>query len=431
MGFIVLAEYGRWDVGQDVFGASGPDHGGLTSTTFWGDQSNLQSSLPVVEDDGRYWYNMTAVAPVDDEDGTFWYDTTMVGEDDMVAIEDGSYYYNTTLSGDMFENTTGWDFDNNLGMTVLNSSVVDEVDFNGETYYNVTVGGQSVYNSSYYTSWITYNSMTYYNVELPELLYNDTVVEYVSWFNSTQYSTDVAGNIYYAGSLVSSVDVDGETYYNFTDTELGYTNSTVDGVAYTTPDILASVDVGLYTYYQVGVGTTTFAPLAPYYNDTVVSSVNYWENVTGFSYDNDMGATFVNGSYIEEITFNGDWYSNITNVATGGTPLTAVTATVTVNGSTYTNAMWPAPFYNDTQVTRYYTVDNYQFVDFYGSFDFTTDTFGFTFGAAPYQAPQTTTSTATNIETTTSEGPGFTALVSMLTVGVIAYVAPRKRKKEN
>jgi hypothetical protein len=207
-------------------------------------------------------------------------------------------------------------------------------------------------------------------------------------------------------------------------------------VDYVLPSILDTVTVGGITYYAVGdlVSGTEFAPLAPFYNDTVVSSVNAWENVTGFEYNNNFfgvrdGATFINDSYIEEITFNGDWYSNVTTGA--GTPFTGSYNTVTVNGTVYNDAMWPAPFYNDTQTTHYYDVTNYQFVDFYGSFDFTTDTFGFTFGAAPYEAPTTVTSTSTNLSTTEEQSPGFTALVSMLTVGVIAYVAPRMRKKEN
>jgi hypothetical protein len=433
MGFVVLSEYGRWDQGQDVFGASGADHGGLSSTTFYGDDALLEDDFSYLDDDGRYYYNMSALDPVDVEDGTFWYDTSMV--EDMVAVEDGNYYYNTTLSGDMFENATGFVFNNGAGVTEINGSVVVGVEYNGDMYYNVTIGAPSVYNSSHYDSEINAFSDIWYNVELPELFYNDTVVEYVSWLNSTLYTTDSTGAIIYDGSEVSSIDVDGTTYYDFDNTgaELGTTVGTIDGVDYTLPGILDTVVVDTVTYYTVGVGDYEFAPLAPYYNDTVVDSVNVWENVTGFSYDNNMGATFINGSYVHEITFEGDWYSNATEAVTGTIPFVGGTNTVTINGTLYTDAMWPAPFYNDTQITYTDTFTNYQFVSFYGSFDFTTDTFGFTFGAAPYQAPVTTSiiDTSTQETTETTEAPGFTALVSMLTIGVIAYVAPRMRKKEN
>jgi hypothetical protein len=258
------------------------------------------------------------------------------------------------------------------------------------------------------------------------------------------------------------------TWYNLTDDGgWGQANGTdEDGIQIFTPSISSALgdvvefgnDMWYYLYNPMTYEVIDL-PSATY-NDTVVGYINWADFANDMTYDNVNGGPVINGSFVNSIVLDG--YSStwdgatLYNVSVGADTIFRTGGVVSYDfpannddNNTYYHPMatlvgtfndsdyyyvwdWLAPFYNDTQITYYDTFDNYQFVDFYGSFDFTTDTFGFTFGAAPYQAPQTTTSSVTNISTATEDNnPGFTALVSMLTVGVIAYVAPRMRKKEN
>jgi signal peptidase I len=155
----------------------------------------------------------------------------------------------------------------------------------------------------------------------------------------------------------------------------------------------------------------------------------------------------INGTQVTSIDFEGTTYWSVpvdsTNIfksttMTYGTNMDRYYPTVgdsIVNNSiTYYAVDFPAPFQNTT-VTGNHTeqTPNYQEdIPYFGSFDFTQKSFGFTLASAEYIPGSTTSITQTNSITSTEENsPGFTAVVSMITVGAIAYVAPRMRKKEN
>jgi hypothetical protein len=462
MGVLLLADYGRWDTNQDVLGASGPDHGGMDGEAYYG---NASRTIVVDNIDGRYYYNTSLVAPTPVLQNTYYVNFTM-NYDLMDPVEDGNYYYNVSQLSLPYNDTSNyeapfvdkdsWGFDNVNNVTTIEGSAIVSADIGGSTFYNVTTAMANAYPlNGTWTASYDIGGMTWYDVVLPTLFYNDTVVGYYSYANSTNTDWVVSpttGSYTYLGAAISSVNYDGMTYYNVT-TNTEDVNSifnaagpemigTIDGLDYWYPFILDSVTVDGDDYHLLSHDLPE-----PYLNETKVGAIYWSDFVDAFSYDNTDDVIMINGTQVTSIDFEGTTYWSVpvdsTNIFKSttmpyGTNMDRYYPTVgdsIVNNSiTYYAVDFPAPFQNTT-VTGNHTeqTPNYQEdIPYFGSFDFTQKSFGFTLASAEYIPGSTTSITQTNSITSTEENsPGFTAVVSMITVGAIAYVAPRMRKKEN